>query len=159
MGISPYLRRLRERVGHDLVLMPAVAVLIWDEEGRVVLVRAADSGLWQTVGGSVEPDEDPLVAAVREAREEAGVDVAIDGVRAVLGGPEYRLTYPNGDIVSYVSTVFDAHVVGGVPAPDGDETLDASWFALGELEASALTPFTVALLRDALGAGLFPAAG
>jgi hypothetical protein len=33
-AISPYLRRLRGRVGHDLVLLPSVAVLMWDEEGR-----------------------------------------------------------------------------------------------------------------------------
>jgi hypothetical protein len=34
VGISPYLRGLRERVGHDLVLLPSVAVLPWDDESR-----------------------------------------------------------------------------------------------------------------------------
>ena len=55
MGISPYIRRLRERVGHDLVLLPSVAVLARDEEGRLLLVREAETGLWQTIGGAVEP--------------------------------------------------------------------------------------------------------
>ena len=39
VGISPYIRRLRERVGHDLVQLPSVAVLARDEEGRLLLVR------------------------------------------------------------------------------------------------------------------------
>jgi hypothetical protein len=37
VGISPYVRRLRERVGHDLILLPSVAVLPWDEQGRLLL--------------------------------------------------------------------------------------------------------------------------
>ena len=36
MPISQYLARIRERVGHDLVLVPAVAVLPWDESGRLL---------------------------------------------------------------------------------------------------------------------------
>jgi ADP-ribose pyrophosphatase YjhB (NUDIX family) len=148
VGISPYLKALRENVGHDLVLLPGVAVLLWDRDGRLLLVREAQTGLWQTVGGAIEPDEAPRDAAVREAAEEVGVRVAIDGVRGVTGGPQYRLTYPNGDLVSYVSIVFDAHVVEGTPRPDGDETQAASWFSVRELAELALTDFTLALLSD-----------
>jgi 8-oxo-dGTP pyrophosphatase MutT (NUDIX family) len=148
MGISPYLRRLRERVGHDLVLLPAVAVLVWDRDGRLLLVREALTGLWQTVGGAIDPDESPLKAALRETREETGVGVRIDAVRAVTGGPQYRLTYPNGDLVSYVSIVFDARVVEGTPRPDRDEVLAVGWFSPSELTEVKLTDFTIALLSD-----------
>ncbi len=149
MAISPYLRRLREHVGNELLLMPAVSVLAWDEDGRLLLVRELETGLWQTIGGSVEPDEAPLDAAVREAREEAGVDVSILTIRAVLGGPQFRLTYPNGDLVSYVSMVLDAHVVGGEPQPDGEETSAVAWFAPAELFEAELTDFTRELLLEA----------
>jgi 8-oxo-dGTP pyrophosphatase MutT (NUDIX family) len=93
--------RLRERVGHDLVLLSSVAVLPWDEHGRLLLVREAETGLWQTIGGAVEPDESPAEAAIREAAEEAGVVVELAGVRGVVGGPPFRMIYPNGDLVSY----------------------------------------------------------
>ncbi len=149
MGISPYLCRLREFVGHDLLVLPSVAVLPWDADGRLLLVREAQSGLWQTIGGAVEPDESPLDAAVREAAEEAGIVVNIDGIRGVAGGPEFRLTYPNGDLVSYVSTVFDARVVAGEPRADGDETTDVAWFSPAELGRAQLTGFTIALLDSA----------
>ena len=77
MAIAPYLRQLRQQVGHDLLLLPSVAVLPWDDEGRLLLVRNADTGEWQTIGGAIEPDESPEESAVREAAEEAGVTVEL----------------------------------------------------------------------------------
>jgi len=148
VGISPYIRRLRERVGHDLVLLPSVAVLAWDEEGRLLLVREAQTGLWQTIGGAIEPDESPAQAAIREAAEEAGVVVDLTGIRGVVGGPPFRMIYPNGDLVSYVPTIFDARVIDGDPRPDGEETIDVAWFETGQLPDAALSEFTIALLGD-----------
>jgi 8-oxo-dGTP diphosphatase len=149
VGISPYLRRLREFVGHELLLVPSVAVLPWDAAGRLLLVCEAHSGQWQTIGGAIEPDESPVDAAVREAAEEAGIVVSIDALRAVSGGPQFRLRYPNGDLVSYVSTVFDARVVSGAPRADGEEAIDVAWFALEALAGVQLTDFTIALLASA----------
>lgn len=123
MGISPYLRRLREAVGRELVLVPSVAVLPRDKDGRLLLVRDAETGHWQTIGGAIEPDESPQEAALREAREEAGVAVGLAGIRGVVGGPAFRMTYPNGDQVAYISRVFDGYVLDGTPRPDDDETL------------------------------------
>ena len=113
MAISDYLRGLRERIGHDLVHLPAVCVLIWDDDGRLLLMREAETGRWQTVGGMIDPDESPWDAAAREAAEETGLTVRIERLRAALGGPGYRVHYPNGDLCSYVSIVFDAVAVSG----------------------------------------------
>ncbi len=148
--MSPYLRELRQSIGHDLVLLPAAMVLPRDDDGRVLLVRQADTGQWATIGGSVEVDEDPAGAAVREAAEEAGVEVRLTRLMTALGGPEFRLTYPNGDQTSYVSLVYEARVVGGSPAPDNDETLGAAWVRVDELEAIDLGEFARSTFR-ALG--------
>jgi 8-oxo-dGTP pyrophosphatase MutT (NUDIX family) len=113
MAISPYIRRLRELVGHQLLLLPSVAVLPRDDQGRVLLVQVSDTGQWAAIGGAIEPDESPQQAGVREAQEEAGVEVRLGTLLGVLGGPEFRITYPNGDQTPYVSTVFEAVVVGG----------------------------------------------
>jgi 8-oxo-dGTP pyrophosphatase MutT (NUDIX family) len=131
--ISPYIKAMRERIGNELLLVPTVAVLVRDDADRLLLVRSVDTGRWQTIGGTVEPDEDPADAAVREAREEAGVDVELRGILAVTGGPEFRLTYPNGDVCSCVTIIYDAVIVGGAPAPDQDEVSDVGWFGMAEL--------------------------
>jgi ADP-ribose pyrophosphatase YjhB (NUDIX family) len=48
---------------------------VFDGEGRILLVRRSDDGLWCLPCGWVEPNESPEEAAVREAREETGLEV------------------------------------------------------------------------------------
>jgi 8-oxo-dGTP pyrophosphatase MutT (NUDIX family) len=131
-----------------MILLPSVTVLPWDAQGRLLLVREAETLLWQTVGGAVEPDESPAEAAIRETTEEAGVVVELDRIRGVTGGPQFRMTYPNGDRVGYVPTIFDARVVAGEPRPDEDETIEVAWFAIDQLADIALSEFTIALFDD-----------
>lgn len=146
MPISPYLRDLRAVVGTRLLLLPSVAVLPRDDRGAVLLVRLVDSGEWATIGGMVEPDEDPEDAARREALEEAGVTVELRGILTVAGGPAYRIQYPSGDQAAYVSAVYDAVVVGGRAEADGDETMDARWFLPEELSTLTIGTLNHALL-------------
>ena len=117
------------------------------------MVLSRDSGRWQLPGGLVEPDESPQQAAAREALEEAGVTVALRGILAVLGGPEHRVTYANGDQVAYVATVFDAVVTAGEPTPDGAETSAAEWFTLRELAGLDTDESTQALLAASIPPG------
>ncbi len=95
-------RSTQSALGHEPHVLPAVAVLPWDGDGRVLMVRQADSGRWATIGGAVEPDEMPAHAATREAAEEAGISLELGPVQTVTGGPEFRVRYPNGDETSYV---------------------------------------------------------
>ncbi len=137
-------------MGHELLVLPGAAVLPRDDLGRILLVRIIDTGQWAAIGGAVEPDESPQQSAVREGREEAGVELRLGRILAVLGGPEFRITYPNGDQTSYVSTVFDATVVGGSPRPDGEETSEVGWWDPHNLPVDEMSTFTRALLEGAL---------
>ena len=148
MGISPHIRRIRELVGNELLVLPSAAVLPRDERGRVLLVRVIDTGQWAVIGGAIEPDEAPEHAALREAAEEAGVELRLGSMVAVLGGPEYRLTYPNGDQTSYVVIAYEATVVSGTPAPDWDETSAVGWWDPDLLPLDEMSTLTRALLRD-----------
>lgn len=146
--ISPYVAHLREKVGNDLLLLPSTSVLPRDAAGRLLLVRLIDTGNWATIGGAIEPGESPHEGAVREAEEEAGITVELGKVLGVLGGPEYQVSYPNGDRAAYVVTVFDATVIGGDPRPDGDETSEVEWFRPDELPLGQMGGLTTALLGD-----------
>ena len=149
MAISDYLRSLRSRVGHDLLHVPSVAVMVRDGEGRLALVRNRDDGLWQTVGGAMDPDEQPADAAVREAFEETGLLVEPTRVIGVYGGPVLRLTYPNRDVVSYVSISFAARVVGGAERPCEDEVDRVGWFTQSTALALPMAPHTRLLIAGA----------
>jgi 8-oxo-dGTP pyrophosphatase MutT (NUDIX family) len=148
MAISPYLRGLRARIGHELVLLPSVAVMIRDAAGRLLLVRNRDDGRWQTVGGGMDPDEQPADAAVREAFEETGLLVEPTRVIGVYGGPLFKLTYPNRDVVSYVGIAFAARVVGGAERPCEEEVDRLGWLTHDEALALPMAPHTRLLVED-----------
>ena len=152
MAMSDYVRGLRERIGHDFMLMPSVAVLIRDDGGRVLLVRHVE-GRWQLPGGAVDPDERPEDAARREAREEAGIEIETADVLGVFGGPEYRITYANGDEAGWVVAVYRARIVSGTAVPrEPDEVQAVDWFQpheLAGLELHGSTRRTLELLLRA----------
>ena len=133
MPMSDYIRRLRGMIGTTVLEVPTVSVLTYDADNRVLLVRHAEGDEWSTPGGMIEPYELPADAAVREAWEETGLHVELTRLIGVFGGPLCTSTYANGDRLSWVSTVFEGRRTGGVPRPDGVETLDVRYFAATEV--------------------------
>ena len=126
MGISDYLRDLRRKVGSDLLLMPAVTAMVFDEHDRVLLVKHSNRGIWVAPGGAIDPGEKPADAVVRETWEETGLHVEPVRITGVYGG--HRVQYGNGDEVEYFMTVFECRRLSGTLRPDGEETLDVKFF-------------------------------
>ena len=149
--MSEHLRRIRERVGNQLLLLPAVSALVYDAAGRILLASHLDAGGgWATPGGAVEPGEAPCDAAVREVWEETGLWVEPLALRGVFGGDLLRVRYPNGDEVEYVTSVFECAVRGGALRADGVEVGDARFFAPSELAALPLARWAQLVLPDLL---------
>lgn len=138
MPISAYLRGLREKIGHELVLNPGVAALIHDSEGRVLLQRRSDDGSWSLPAGAVDPGESPAQALVREVWEETGLNVVPLKLAGVFGGPGFLHVYPNGDQVDVFSVVFLCRVVGGALEARDGESLELCYLAPAEIPASGL---------------------
>jgi ADP-ribose pyrophosphatase YjhB (NUDIX family) len=103
----------------------AVGTVISDDRDRIVLVRRAIEpgyGKWVFPGGYVDRGEEVQAAAVREAREEAGLDVRIDRLINIYS---YAGRTP-------VIVVYAATAVGGSLACD-DEGLEARYFEPHEI--------------------------
>ncbi len=122
------IRSRRERFGmYELF----VWVLAW-KEGRLVLARKADEwgGGWTLLGGAVEADEEVEAGAIREAKEESGLDVAL---RPPAGVIQSKLVSPN-DQFDYFLVLFEADVIRGKIEPeDKREIAEAKLVQLEEL--------------------------
>jgi 8-oxo-dGTP pyrophosphatase MutT (NUDIX family) len=134
MAIPEFIKALRAKVGTALLHVPTVAVLAYDDQGRMLLVKDKPSGLWGAPSGIVDPHELPSDAAVREVWEEAGVYVELTRLLGVFAGERFSVVYPNGDQLAGVETVFAARVITGMPHADQEETSDAKYFDRGEIE-------------------------
>ena len=139
MPMSDYFKELRAKIGNQLLVSPSVTGIILDEKSRILLLRHSEGDVWVAPGGSVEPNENPADALIREVWEESGLLVEPVKILGVFGGEGFEVTYKNGDRVSYVMTVFACKVTGGKLKADGVETLQAGYFSREEI-VSIQTP-------------------
>ena len=116
-------------------LVLCAGAVVQDKQGRLLLVqrgRAPSAGLWSVPGGRVEEGETPADAAVREVREETGLDVEVGDLLGTV------------EIGDYVVHDFAARVVGG-QLQAGDDAADVRWCTFDE---AALLPLTPGLLDE-----------
>jgi 8-oxo-dGTP pyrophosphatase MutT (NUDIX family) len=135
MPMSEHLQRIREKVGHDLLVLPSAAVAIHDKEDRLLLGLHAEKKLWVLPGGLIEAGELPADGAVREVWEEMGLLVHLTGILGVYGGEPLIVHYANGDRASYVNVLFSGRIVTGELSVDGEEILEARYFSQAEMAA------------------------
>jgi len=146
MPMSEYVRELRALVGTRVLCMPAVTGLIKDDDGRILLVQPSGFSTWSLPGGMIEPGERPASTVVREMHEELGLDVVPVSLLGVFGGPEYSVTYPHGDQVSYITSLFHCKIVGGAMMADGDELQGAMFVHQSEFEKHNVEPWVSRVL-------------
>jgi ADP-ribose pyrophosphatase YjhB (NUDIX family) len=132
-----------------MTIRPGVAAVIFDGE-RVLLQRRDDNGRWGLPGGGVDPGESVRTAIVREVREETGLDVEPLRLIGVYSDPANHqvITYPDGNVIHYVSAVFECAIRGGTLAC-GAESLDLGFFAPDALPEDTL-PISRIRIVDAL---------
>lgn len=146
--ISDYVRAMRDRIGHDLLMLPGVTAVIRDGE-RFLLSRSAGGDEWSLIGGGVEPGEEPADAVAREVREELGAGIRITGIIGAYGGESLIVEYPNGDRVAYVTTAYACEVVDKIE-PDGEEIVEVGWFTASEIAGLDREPWIDRVLADAV---------
>lgn len=138
--MSAFYRRIRERIGPELLLIPAVAAIIRDSEGRLLVQQKHDE-TWSLPAGAIEPGESPAAAVIRESFEETGLRVQPTRVAGVVGGTACRVHYKNGHEVEYTVTIFDCAVLGGRLIDGNAETARLAFVTKGELLERLTFPY------------------
>jgi 8-oxo-dGTP pyrophosphatase MutT (NUDIX family) len=130
-------------------IRPSAAAVIFDAAGRLLLQQRGDNGDWGLPGGRVELGESVGAAVIREVHEETGYDVAVVRLVGVYSEPGHTVVhYADGNVVQYVSCLFECRITGGQPQLS-DETLDLAWFAPDALPAH-FVPTHIPRVQDAL---------
>ena len=149
MATPDFIRTLRASAGHQLLWLPGVTAIVFDDAGRVLLGRRTDTRKWSVIGGIPEPGEQPADCAVREVFEETAVRCLPE--RVVLVQALQPVTYGNGDVCQYMDITFRCRAVGGEARVNDDESLDVGWFAvdaLPELNEFALSRIKRAMVEE-----------
>jgi ADP-ribose pyrophosphatase YjhB (NUDIX family) len=126
MATPDFIRELRVSAGHQLLWLPGVTALVFDERGRVLLNRRSDTRRWSVIGGIPEPGEQPAACAVREVYEETAIRCAVE--RVVL-----------------------VRALGGEARVNDDESLEVGWFAVDALPD--LNEFALFRIKQAMSDG------
>jgi 8-oxo-dGTP pyrophosphatase MutT (NUDIX family) len=101
-------------------LVPASGVLAVNDRGEILLQRRRDTGQWALPMGKQELGETIAECAVRETREETGVEVAIDGLVGIFSDPSHIVAYTDGEVRQEYEVTLLAHPVGGEPGGNAE---------------------------------------
>jgi ADP-ribose pyrophosphatase YjhB (NUDIX family) len=121
-------------------LVPSVNVAVANGRGELLLIRRTDNDNWSLPGGAMDIGESIAQAAIRETREEAGIDCEITGVVGVYTNPRHVVEYTsNGEVRQECSFVFSARAVGGTPTPS-KESSEVRFVTPAELDNYPMHP-------------------
>jgi ADP-ribose pyrophosphatase YjhB (NUDIX family) len=126
--VEEWMRNVGSGVAGYVTPKSAVGAIVYDDEGRILLVQRADSGIWLYPTGWADVGYSASEVAVKEVLEETGITCVAEGVVAVLDGMRMGLTR-----IPLYSIVFLCRATGGELAPHPLETRDVGWFHEGEL--------------------------
>lgn len=129
--MEEYIKRVRRKVGHDALILNYAGCIVFDDKNRLLLQKRADCGKWGFLGGLVEFGESVEEAAIREIKEESGLDVEITSLYGVYS--KYYVEYANGDKAQPIVHVFKANIIGGKLIEHNDETLELKYFEINNL--------------------------
>jgi 8-oxo-dGTP pyrophosphatase MutT (NUDIX family) len=133
---------------HDKIDFTVALFVVQD--GRVLLVHHRNLRKWLPLGGHIELDEEPETAALREGKEESGLDLELlgerpptthDGVRALLA-PRFMDIHRINDTHEHIGLIYFARPKGGTLALAEAEHHDIRWCSPEDLDRlePALSP-------------------
>jgi ADP-ribose pyrophosphatase YjhB (NUDIX family) len=108
-------------------LVPSVNVVVVNDAGDILMIRRSDNENWAVPGGAIDLGESMTHAAIRETKEESGIDCEITGLVGIYTDPKHVILYTsNGEARQEFSILLTARSTGGTPTPS-DESTEVRW--------------------------------
>jgi ADP-ribose pyrophosphatase YjhB (NUDIX family) len=116
-------------------LVPSVNVVVVNDAGQVLMIRRSDNDNWAVPGGAIDLGESLIQAAIRETREETGIECQVTGIVGIYTDPRHVMLYTsNGEVRQEFSILLTATATatGGQPTPSS-ESSEVRWVAREDL--------------------------
>ncbi|AWG66425.1 NUDIX hydrolase [Mycobacteroides abscessus] len=107
-------------------VVPSASAIVTDEQGRILLVKRRDNTLWALPGGGHDIGESIEQTAIREVKEETGLDVEVTGLVGVYTNPAHVVAFTDGEVRQQFSLCFTTKLHGGELAIDHEST-EIAW--------------------------------
>ena len=120
-------------------IVPSVTAIVTDDSGDLLLVHKTDNDLWALPGGGMDPGESIAQAAVREVKEETGIDVEVTGVVGLYTNPGHVMAYDDGEVRQQCSVCFTTRHLGGT-VTTSSETSEVEFVPIGKLDRLNIHP-------------------
>ena len=124
-----YIHELRKEIGHRKIILNCAGALII-RDGKILFQRRTDNGQWGLIGGLLEMNETCEQAALREIREETGLEVKLTGFLGIYHN--HNMVWSNGDAAHVICAMFTASIVSGEPRIDA-ESYELRFFEKNEI--------------------------
>ncbi|WP_330271192.1 NUDIX domain-containing protein [Lentzea sp. NBC_00516] len=130
-------------------LRPAVSAFVQDKNNRILMIRRTDNDKYAIPGGQQEVGETLSQTAVREVKEETGIDIEVTGLIGLYSNPGHVIAYDDGEIRQEFSICFKASAKGG-SLSTSDESKEVQWVEPEDLEELDIHPSVKLRLEHAL---------
>jgi ADP-ribose pyrophosphatase YjhB (NUDIX family) len=137
-------------------LVPSVNVVVVNDAGEMLMIRRTDNDNWAVPGGAIDLGESVGQAAVRETREESGIECEITGIVGIYSDPKHVLVYTSNDEVRQeFSIVLKARPLSGQPTPSS-ESSEVRWAPESEINRYTMDRSMRIRINDYLARGESP---
>jgi len=107
--------------------------------GRILLILRTDNNYWSIPGGGIKPGETIKQAAVREVKEETGIDCEVTGLIGIYSNPNHVAAYDDGEVRQEFSICFTTRMLGGSKRTS-DESADVRFISPEQLPEYNIHP-------------------
>lgn len=132
-------------------IVPAVTAAVTDDRGRILLIHRTDNDRWALPGGALELGETVISTAVREVKEETGIDIEVSGLVGIYSDPRHVIAYDDGEVRQQFAICVRGRAVGGT-LRGSSESSEVRWIDVEELPHLDLHPTQRLRVSHALGA-------
>lgn len=124
-----YIHELRKQIGPRKIILNCAGALIV-RDGKILFQRRTDNGQWGLIGGLLEMNETYEQAALREIREETGLEVKLESFLGIFHN--HDMDWSNGDAAHVIAAMYTASVISGEPRIDS-ESYELRFFGKDEI--------------------------